>query len=67
MQNVGKTDRIIRIILGVIFLSFLFLLEGDNRYIGLLGVILIITGLARYCTIYKFLGISTIKEEEDKQ
>ncbi|MFP4661756.1 MAG: DUF2892 domain-containing protein [Halanaerobiales bacterium] len=65
MQNVGKLDRIIRIILGIALLSLVFILEGDARYLGLLGAVPLFTGLANYCPLYKLLGISTCKNEEE--
>ncbi|MEJ6949473.1 YgaP family membrane protein [Natronospora cellulosivora (SeqCode)] len=66
MQNVGKIDRTIRIILGLIFFSFIFVVEGDNRFLLIIaGAIPFFTGMARYCPIYKKLGISTNKEENN--
>lgn len=63
MKNVGRTDRILRIIIGLILLSLLLVFDGDKRYVGLLGVIPLFTGLANYCPLYKLLGIDTGKKE----
>ena len=57
MQNVGKIDRIIRIILGVILLSLVFI--GPQTQWGWLGLIFIITGLVSWCPIYAGLKIKT--------
>lgn len=64
MKNVGKVDRYIRIIMGIIILSFLFFLEGDAKFFALFGVVPLFTGLANYCPLYKLLGIDTKKRGE---
>ncbi len=61
MKNIGKIDKIIRIALGVILLSLIFLLEGNLRFLGLLGFIPIITALINFCPLYKIFGIRTNK------
>ena len=60
-QNVGKVDKWIRIILGVAILSLLFFIEGDLRWLGLIGLIPIITGTISFCPLYALLGINTNK------
>jgi hypothetical protein len=62
MKNVGKPDRVIRIILGVGLLSLLFLLDGNAKYWGLVGLIPLITGLFGICPIYSLLRINTNKK-----
>ncbi|MFW6028945.1 MAG: YgaP family membrane protein [Halanaerobiales bacterium] len=64
MKNVGSTDRLIRIIVGIILLSLLAFLDGDEKYLALLGVVPLFTGLANYCPLYKLLGMNTIKKDE---
>lgn len=64
MKNVGKVDRYIRIILGIIILSLLFFLESDAKYFAIIGVVPLFTGLANYCPLYKLLGIDTKKRGE---
>lgn len=59
MKNIGKSDQIIRIILGTALLVFFIFSKGNIRYVGLLGVILIGTASVKFCPTYKFLGIST--------
>ena len=46
--NVGYTDRIVRIVAGVLVLSLFFVLEGDARWVGLAGIVLIGTALVRW-------------------
>ena len=47
--NVGGADRVARIVVGIALLSLFFLLEGAARWWGLVGVVLIATGLLRWC------------------
>jgi hypothetical protein len=57
--NVGNTDKVIRIIVGVCILSLLFLLKGDARLLGLIGIVPLATGLVGYCPLYSMLGLNT--------
>ena len=56
-NNIGKTDRIIRVILGVLLIGNVFF--ALQHPIGWLGVILVLTGLAGICPVYSLLGINT--------
>ena len=58
-QNVGRVDRWIRIVIGVVLLSLVVFLSGGIRWIGLIGLIPLITGLVGYCPIYSILKIKT--------
>ncbi len=60
-KNVGQLDRIIRIVLGLAVLSLFFILEGGLRYISLLGIVFILTGVISFCPLYLPFGISTRK------
>lgn len=59
--NVGTTDRIIRVILGIGLLAGFFLNPSDSgwRYLYLIGIIPLVTGLMSTCPIYSILGIGT--------
>ncbi|HLS22563.1 MAG TPA: DUF2892 domain-containing protein [Pseudogracilibacillus sp.] len=57
--NVGTVDRVVRLIVGVILLALFFLIEGNLRYIGLIGIIPIITALVSFCPLYSLLRINT--------
>ena len=61
-KNVGQLDRLIRIILGIAVLSLFFILEGGLRWISLLGIVLIATGIINFCPLYLPFGISTRKK-----
>ncbi len=62
MKNVGKIDRRIRIVLGLVILSLFFVLDGGIRWISLLGVVLIATGLLNFCPLYLPFKINTMKK-----
>ena len=57
--NVGRMDKFVRIIVGISILSLLFLLKGDARLLGLIGIVPLATGLVGYCPFYTMLGLST--------
>jgi hypothetical protein len=57
--NVGGIDRTLRIVAGIALLSLFFVLEGNARYWGLIGIVPILTGTLRWCPAYLPFGIST--------
>ncbi len=59
-RNVGKTDQIVRIVLGlvVIALGFYF-----SSWWGLVGVVLLLTGIVRWCPLYAPFKFSTAEAE----
>jgi hypothetical protein len=59
MNNVGGIDRLVRVVLGLVLLSFVFLLEGNARWFGLIGAIPLTTALLGWCPAYTVLGLST--------
>jgi uncharacterized membrane protein HdeD (DUF308 family) len=56
-NNVGKIDRIVRILVGVLLVGNVF--YGLSTPIGWIGLILIVTGIAAICPVYSLLGINT--------
>jgi hypothetical protein len=64
--NVGGIDRTVRIVAGVAILSLFFILEGNARWWGLVGLVPIFTGLTRWCPAYLPFGISTCPAEDKK-
>lgn len=58
--NVGTADRIIRIVAGIALLAVAALEHGPIRWIGLVGLVLIITGIVRFCPAYWLMRIKTI-------
>jgi hypothetical protein len=59
--NVGGADRIVRIVVGLALLSLVFVLEGNARWWGLVGLVPIATGLLRWCPAYVPFGIKTCR------
>jgi hypothetical protein len=57
--NVGSLDRILRVIAGLGLLSLIFLLEGDSRWFGLIGLVPLLTAGIGWCPAYTLLGIKT--------
>ena len=49
-RNIGSTERIIRIIVGVVLLSLAFI--GPQTAWGYLGIIPLVTALVGYCPLY---------------
>ena len=58
-KNVGKIDKIIRMVAGVGILSLFFVLEGDTRYWALFGLVPLGTAVLGWCPPYALLGINT--------
>ncbi len=56
-HNMGKTDRLIRIVLGVLLIGNVFF--ALQHPIGWVGVILLATGIFGICPLYSLLGIDT--------
>ncbi len=59
IPNVGSMDRAVRIIAGLGILSLAFI--GPQTPWGYLGLVLIFTGLVRWCPAYLPFGIKTCK------
>jgi len=57
--NVGGIDRTLRIVVGIVLFSLFFVLEGNLRYLGLLGLVMLATGIFRFCPAYTLLGVNT--------
>jgi hypothetical protein len=57
--NVGAVDKVARIIIGLALLSLVFVLEGNLRWLGLVGIVPLATSLIGYCPLYYLLGLST--------
>ncbi len=56
-RNEGTIDRTLRVILGLVLLSLVFV--GPQTLWGLIGIVPLATGLLGSCPIYSVLGIST--------
>ncbi|NNU81126.1 DUF2892 domain-containing protein [Halovulum dunhuangense] len=66
--NMGTTDRILRLIAGIVLIALPFLPglaafdAGFLRWAALVvGVVMLLTALTRFCPAYTLLGIKTCK------
>ena len=55
--NIGSTDRILRIVLGIAILSLAFI--GPKTAFGYIGIILIVTAFMNFCPAYKLFNFNT--------
>jgi hypothetical protein len=60
--NIGKTDRIIRIIIGLVIIAVGIVYKSWWGAIGLLPIITAITG---FCLLYVPFKISTVKTKKE--
>ncbi|HTY66588.1 MAG TPA: DUF2892 domain-containing protein [Alphaproteobacteria bacterium] len=58
-ENIGSVDRGLRIIIGLALLSLLFFMDGNARWLGLIGLIPLGTAVFRWCPLYTALGLRT--------
>ena len=59
-KNVGTLDRVLRIVLGLALLAGFFLNpDAGLRWLYLIGIVPLATGLMSTCPLYSLFGIST--------
>jgi hypothetical protein len=63
-QNIGGVDKALRIVVGLALLSLLFILEGNARWWGLIGIGPILTVVLGWCPTYTLIGVSTCKTKK---
>lgn len=63
-QNVGKTDKIIRLIAGLVFLVLGYMFSS---WFYILAIISLITAATGWCGLYKVLGINTCSIPKTEQ
>lgn len=56
-KNEGSIDRAVRIVLGLVLLSLVFV--GPKTWLGLVGLVPLLTGALGSCPLYSLLGISS--------
>lgn len=61
-KNIGKVDKVSRIIVGVMFIG-LGILTGN--WLGVIGFIPIATAIVGSCPIYSLLEMDTCSDEDD--
>ena len=58
-KNIGATDKMVRIVAGVILVLVLLFVQTGFRWVGLLGIVLLATAFIGTCPLYLPFGIST--------
>ena len=56
-KNEGKFDRVLRVVVGVVLLSLVFV--GPQTLWGWIGLVPLITGLVGSCPAYALFGLSS--------
>lgn len=65
-HNLGTADRVIRIVIGIVLLGLIFVLDSPARWIGLIGIIPLMTALMGWCPLYTLLGVRTCPLERGR-
>jgi hypothetical protein len=60
--NMGPIDRIIRLVVGAGLISLFFVLDNNWKYLGILGIILVLTAAVGVCPLYMPFKIDTRKK-----
>lgn len=57
--NVGTADRVVRLLIGLGLLAWFFFGTSEMRWLGLIGVVPVLTAAAGWCPAYRLLGLSS--------
>lgn len=61
-KNVGGLDRILRIVIGAALIAgFFYNSEASLRWLYLIGIVPLATGLFGSCALYTLIGVNTCK------
>lgn len=64
-KNVGVVDRVFRVVIAVVLAVLIALgtVKAVAAWVlGIIALILLVTGIVAFCPLYKVLGIRTLKE-----
>lgn len=64
-MNEGKIDRILRVILGLVLISLVFV--GPQTPWGWVGIVPLLTGLVGFCPLYTLIGMNTCRFDSNKK
>ena len=69
IKNVGSTDKVLRIVVGIVLVALAFLKLGGISSAGgivavVAGAVLILTAVVNFCPIYRIFGLRTFKLTE---
>lgn len=62
-KNVGRMDQRIRIALAISLLPLIFLKSSPFKWVGLLSLPLLITGMSQRCGFYELTGMNTLEDK----
>jgi len=62
--NEGSVDRTIRVVVGLVLISLVFI--GPQTPWGWIGLVPIVTGLSGWCPAYTLFGIDTCKVKKGR-
>lgn len=57
VRNLGIIDRVVRVAVGVLLLAVVFV--GPKTWLGLVGLVPLVTGVVGTCPLYRLFGFST--------
>lgn len=57
-KNVGGIDRFLRILVGMALIAMVFV--GPATPWGWIGLIPFVTGVFRFCPLYRLIGVNTL-------
>jgi hypothetical protein len=58
-RNEGVVDRVARLVLGLALLALVFV--GPKTWLGLVGLVPLVTGIVGFCPLYRLVGIRTCR------
>lgn len=58
-KNIGKIDKTLRIVLGLAIIAYGII---EQTYLGVIGLVPLLTGVVSWCPLYCPLKISTCKD-----
>ncbi len=61
-KNMAVWDRVVRVILALLFLYFAVNEGGAWWILGILGIIFLVTSAVGFCPLYKVVGLKTLRE-----
>ena len=65
-KNVGKTDKIVRIVLAIILaaLDYFEVVKGGYSWVlSIVAIVLFVTALINFCPLYTLLGKNTCEKK----
>ena len=61
-QNEGAVDRAFRIGVGLLLVAIVFF-GPQSSWLGIVGAVLLLTGLAGHCPVYRMFGVRTCRTQ----